>query len=381
LFTWEDFLKSMSDHLKAKCEPLLAPYMAKHSLPIPAISSQSHGQNATESAQPKSDDLDIELDLDAALEAAVQAASDPYSNDQQYGMPQHQNQPQQQAPNAGQQDVAGPVPYPTQSLPTHVLYLKARAAAAQKTSNTHRRPGIASQRRPWNQDEENALMAGLDQVKGPHWSQILALYGPNGSVNEVLKDRNQVQLKDKARNLKLFFLKSAIEVPYYLQSVTGELKTRAPSQAARREAEDRAKQSEDQAHFSALGVLSGGLQNPPQPYSTPYGQPPPQMNGAQRGYPASPYGQRTPPAVTAQSGELPKSISPPHDGLPAAQNISHEQSGTNSPQSQPHGQTTPSADLKPPSSLTGDDAELWMKLAAAGYQPSDSIVPPEPTTS
>lgn len=110
-------------------------------------------------------------------------------------------------------------------------------------------------------------MAGLDQVKGPHWSQILALYGPSGSLNDVLRDRNQVQLKDKARNLKLFFLKSGIEVPYYLQCVTGELKTRAPSQAAKREAEQRARlASEDelmrQEGISALsGMASHGATN------------------------------------------------------------------------------------------------------------------------
>ena len=79
-------------------------------------------------------------------------------------------------------------------------------------------------------------MAGLDQVKGPHWSQILALYGPGGTISEALRDRTQVQLKDKARNLKLFFLKSKIEVPYYLGFVTGELKSRAPSHVAYDEA-------------------------------------------------------------------------------------------------------------------------------------------------
>ena len=75
-------------------------------------------------------------------------------------------------------------------------------------------------------------MAGLDAVKGPHWSQILALYGAGGTINEALQSRSQVQLKDKARNLKLFFLKSKIEVPYYLQFVTGELKSRAPGHAS-----------------------------------------------------------------------------------------------------------------------------------------------------
>ena len=113
------------------------------------------------------------------------------------------------------------IPYPTQSAPTKDLYARARAAASAKASPTSRRAGHPTHRRPWTTDEENALMQGLDCVKGPHWSQILAMFGPGWTVNEILKDRNQVQLKDKARNLKLFFLKSQIEVPYYLSFVTG----------------------------------------------------------------------------------------------------------------------------------------------------------------
>ncbi|KAA6406774.1 MAG: myb dna binding [Lasallia pustulata] len=147
-------------------------------------------------------------------------------------------QQQQQA----QMDQNG-VPFPTQSAPTRILYERARMAATAKSSPSNRRAGLPSQRRPWTTEEENALMAGLDRVKGPHWSQILAMFGPGGTIDESLKDRNQVQLKDKARNLKLFFLKSGIEVPYYLQFVTGELKTRAPAQAAKNEARERQKQS------------------------------------------------------------------------------------------------------------------------------------------
>jgi hypothetical protein len=128
---------------------------------------------------------------------------------------------------------ANGIPYPTQTAPTQILYERARQAATAKASPTNRRAGTPSQRRPWTTEEENALMAGLDRVKGPHWSQILAMFGPGGTINESLKDRNQVQLKDKARNLKLFFLKSNIEVPYYLSFVTGELKTRAPASATR----------------------------------------------------------------------------------------------------------------------------------------------------
>ncbi len=109
-------------------------------------------------------------------------------------------------------------------------------------------------------------MAGLDRVKGPHWSQILAMFGPGGTINEVLKDRNQVQLKDKARNLKLFFLKSNIEVPYYLQFVTGELKTRAPAQAAKHEAKGKEMSAEDRAHIEGVMALAGGsMQDGEQP--------------------------------------------------------------------------------------------------------------------
>ncbi|KAK3070969.1 TTAGGG repeat binding factor [Teratosphaeriaceae sp. CCFEE 6253] len=86
-------------------------------------------------------------------------------------------------------------------------------------------------RQSWTKPEEDALVSGLEKVNGPHWSQILALYGRGGSVSEVLKDRNQVQLKDKARNLKLGYLKMGKEVPMALRGVTGELQKRGGARA------------------------------------------------------------------------------------------------------------------------------------------------------
>src|SRR5690606_26425175 len=52
----------------------------------------------------------------------------------------------------------------------------------------------------------------------------------------------------------LFFLKSGIEVPYYLKFVTGELKTRAPAQAAKNEAKERERKQgeEDKAHEEGI---------------------------------------------------------------------------------------------------------------------------------
>lgn len=171
---------------------------------------------------------------------------------------------QSQQAHSGEQ-TGGDLP-PHQSVPTATLYDRARQAALSKNTTHARREGVTSTRRPWSQEEEKALMAGLDMVKGPHWSQILTLFGINGTISDVLRDRSQVQLKDKARNLKLFFLKTNSEMPFYLHAVTGELKTRAPGQAARKEAEERARinSEEEQARVQGIMTLAGGLQHPPQ---------------------------------------------------------------------------------------------------------------------
>ncbi|KAK2746330.1 TTAGGG repeat binding factor [Myotisia sp. PD_48] len=164
------------------------------------------------------------------------------------------------------------VPHYSQSEPTQILYERARLATTTRSSPTSRRAGLPNQRRPWTTEEENALMAGLDRVKGPHWSQILSMFGPGGTISEALKDRNQVQLKDKARNLKLFFLKSGIEVPYYLKFVSGELKTRAPAQAAKQEARERERRrgEEDKAHVEGIeGMMAlAGAHTPVTPAPT-----------------------------------------------------------------------------------------------------------------
>ncbi|KAJ8110537.1 hypothetical protein ONZ43_g5843 [Nemania bipapillata] len=192
-----------------------------------------------------------------------------------YQQPQPQPQSQQQPVINMQANYQTPndnLP-PNQTDSTPALYERARQAAAARSSTHARREGSHSTRRPWSPEEEKALMMGLDMVKGPHWSQILSLFGPNGSISQILADRTQVQLKDKARNLKLFFLKTNSEMPYYLQCVTGELKTRAPTQAARKEAEEKARMNseEHQAHMNGILTLAGGLQNNPTQRPSPSG--------------------------------------------------------------------------------------------------------------
>ncbi|KAL8816891.1 MAG: hypothetical protein Q9223_004176 [Gallowayella weberi] len=196
--------------------------------------SENDGQDQRQQQQPQPPQYPFQFEQQPA---PYYTQTQTQTNSSQQQQPQQLQPGQQQSVDAGQPQnvfIHPTVPFPSQTAPTSVLYERARLAATAKASPSNRRAGHPSQRHPWAPEEENALMHGLDQVKGPHWSQILALYGPGGTINETLKDRNQVQLKDKARNLKLFFLKSGIEVPYYLQFVTGELKTRAP-QAAKQE--------------------------------------------------------------------------------------------------------------------------------------------------
>ncbi|KAI1136825.1 telomere repeat binding factor-domain-containing protein [Hypoxylon sp. FL0543] len=227
---------------------------------------------------------------------------------QQAQQAQQQSQSQQHYYHYQQQPTTNGIPTyqtpndhlpPNQSDSTPALYERARQAAAARSSTHARREGSHSTRRPWSPEEEKALMMGLDMVKGPHWSQILSLFGPNGSISNILADRTQVQLKDKARNLKLFFLKTNSEMPYYLQCVTGELKTRAPTQAARKEAEEKARlnSEEQQAHVNGILTLAGGLQN----------------NAA----------QRQSPSTAAPRGATPSQTLSHPNSQPGTPNISH----------------------------------------------------------
>ncbi|KAI0861361.1 telomere repeat binding factor-domain-containing protein [Xylaria cubensis] len=244
----------------------------------------------------------------------------PYQQQQAQKQQQHSVanlQPNYETPN-------GHLP-PNQTDSTPALYERARQAAAARSSTHARREGSHSTRRPWSPEEEKALMMGLDMVKGPHWSQILSLFGPNGSISQILADRTQVQLKDKARNLKLFFLKTNSEMPYYLQCVTGELKTRAPTQAARKEAEEKARlnSEEHQAHVNGILTLAGGLQNNPPHRSNPSTAISNSTASHQQLPHAHPHHQ-TAPAVSRQPSQSMVSTprQPPRPVIPAPQPVS-----------------------------------------------------------
>lgn len=100
-------------------------------------------------------------------------------------------------------------------------YIVNAAVASANMNNSNGIKKIKS-KRTWSKEEEISLINGLKDV-GPSWSKILDLYGPGGKISEGLKNRSQVQLKDKARNWKLQYLKSGKDLPDYLIKVTGSL--------------------------------------------------------------------------------------------------------------------------------------------------------------
>lgn len=121
-------------------------------------------------------------------------------------------------------------------------------------------------RRSWTKEEEEALLKGMDKVQGPHWSEILKLYGRGGIISEVLKDRTQIQLKDKARNLKMFFVRCGLPMPAVFHYVTGDYRSRRGN--ARKRAQQQASEAArmTQAHGNVQATLSSA--------------PPPEMAGA-----------------------------------------------------------------------------------------------------
>ncbi|KAJ2896355.1 hypothetical protein MKZ38_005619 [Zalerion maritima] len=146
------------------------------------------------------------------------------------------------------------------------MYNELRNAVA-KTNGTHRETNTKQgSRKPWSKDEEEALLIGIESVDGPYWSAILGMFGHNGSISSALAERSQVQLKDKARNLKLFFLKNSdAPLPHCLALVTGNIKTRAPSRHAKMQAAQVKRGHEAQNGYAPTQAPAPTQTSPPSP--------------------------------------------------------------------------------------------------------------------
>jgi len=165
----------------------------------------------------------------------------------------------------------GPRPPPPADTANHdtgntLAAYEAARASAEGTDLIRPKTSLYTTRRTWTKEEEEALLKGMDRVQGPYWAQILELYGPAGKINEVLKDRTQVQLKDKARNLKMFFVRLGLPIPAVFQYVTGDYETRKSS--SKRVREKKQNRLDNQP-----GIVQHGVGQPGSPASAPVPQP------------------------------------------------------------------------------------------------------------
>lgn len=97
-------------------------------------------------------------------------------------------------------------------------------ASSSPISEDSDRPLIARQeseiltaKSKWTQAETIALEEGLRTLKGPRWSELLGLYGRNGTTSQVLKDKTPSDLYDKAKSVRQEFVDSGREPPEYLK--------------------------------------------------------------------------------------------------------------------------------------------------------------------
>ncbi|KZO94109.1 hypothetical protein CALVIDRAFT_234433 [Calocera viscosa TUFC12733] len=95
------------------------------------------------------------------------------------------------------------------------------AKSAINKKNRYATGGNELGRRQWSTVEDNALMSALEDIHDQgamsmKWKTVLLWHGPDGSKSTILKDRNNAQLKDRARNLFLKYQRNGQEPPVWL---------------------------------------------------------------------------------------------------------------------------------------------------------------------
>ncbi|GAA6040422.1 hypothetical protein JCM8097_004539 [Rhodosporidiobolus ruineniae] len=99
------------------------------------------------------------------------------------------------------------------------------AASPEPPVPTYSRAGALVDRRrgkqriEWTASEERLFVDCL-KTYGCHWARIIKLHGPNGSASQTFKNRTNVGLKDKARNMAAKCIRAGQPVPMYLQDAT-----------------------------------------------------------------------------------------------------------------------------------------------------------------
>ena len=74
---------------------------------------------------------------------------------------------------------------------------------------------------PWTNEEKCMLEKGLKEAKGPHFSEILALHGHQGTINRILGGKSLRNLREKTEELRHEFIIAGREPPaHYLETLT-----------------------------------------------------------------------------------------------------------------------------------------------------------------
>lgn len=71
-------------------------------------------------------------------------------------------------------------------------------------------------RKRWRQAEVDLFVSEMEKY-GPDWGRVIARHGSDGRRSRVLKYRNNVSLKDKARNLAIDYIRREQPRPVYLE--------------------------------------------------------------------------------------------------------------------------------------------------------------------
>lgn len=95
--------------------------------------------------------------------------------------------------------------------------------------------------RPWDYIQQSALMHGLEQLKGPHWTQILSMH------HSTLMEFTASDLENQARVVKNQFEESGRAIPSYLQSVSDKPLSETAVKAKNRTCKSSRTQSREQS--------------------------------------------------------------------------------------------------------------------------------------
>ena len=156
----------------------------------------------------------------------------------------------------------------------------------------------------------------MRRFTGPYWSDVLGLFGQNGSVNNVLRNRDEAQLEDKACRNKIWYLKSGIKFPFYLRLVTGDRKKTAPAAIGDGKGEKGAGEDNGQVKSDVAVTSDEGTRC--EPHSPPVVAPPPPQH-----YPSIPLLQYPDPGYRGPTPAYRDSRGVLHLGLPPQFHVPH----------------------------------------------------------